>query len=503
ADLTLAVMEYQYIRNNIKVGHTLAFSLNRTFRYIDDLFHISEKRSEFMRITTEMYHQSLTLEQTNSGPRESSFLDLSIIVKNNGKVQTSLYNKTDDYSFSVVRYPHYQSNNPRFMGANTLHGEIVRIYRNCSNFEHFLERVRKIVKYCITIQYPKNIVFSRVYKSLNKTQTYRSNMEKEMNTQNDGERTYELKPQICPTVIRSNHERFTRSFGQLSTVHNPNSKIFCDDFSSLFTNLPHDVVREKLYFLIDTLFKNAGSEYLVVHGNYVRYDRNNASTTGRSYHKVEVKGIIDFILKNSFAYYGGQLFQQHKGIPQGNNASPQIADRTLAVMEYQYIRNNIKVGHTLAFSLNRTFRYIDDLFHISEKRSEFMRITTEMYHQSLTLEQTNSGPRESSFLDLSIIVKNNGKVQTSLYNKTDDYSFSVVRYPHYQSNNPRFMGANTLHGEIVRIYRNCSSVEHFLERVRKIVKYYITIQYPKNIVFSRVYKSLNKTQTISLKYAVP
>ncbi|GMR40582.1 hypothetical protein PMAYCL1PPCAC_10777, partial [Pristionchus mayeri] len=119
--------------------------------------------------------------------------------------------------------------------------------------------------------------------------------------------------------------------------------------------------REKLYFLIDTLFKNAGSEYLVVHGNYVRYDRNNASTTG----------IIDFILKNSFAYYGGQLYQQHKGIPQGNNASPQIADLTLAIMEYQYIRNNIKVGHTLAFSLNRTFRYIDDLFHISEKRSEF------------------------------------------------------------------------------------------------------------------------------------
>ncbi|GMR62796.1 hypothetical protein PMAYCL1PPCAC_32991, partial [Pristionchus mayeri] len=206
---------------------------------------------------------------------------------------------------------------------------------------------------------------------------------------------------------------------QLSTVHNPNSKIFCADFSSLFTNLPHDVVREKLYFLIDTLF-----------------DRNNASTTGRSYHKVDVKGIIDFILKNSFAYYGGQLYQQHKGIPQGNNASPQIADLTLAIMEYQYIRNNVKAGHTLAFSLNRTFRYIDDLFHISEKRSEFMRITTEMYHQSLTLEQTNSGPRESAFLDLSMIVKNNGKVQTSLYNKTDDYSFSVVRYPHYQSNIP-------------------------------------------------------------------
>ncbi|GMR40658.1 hypothetical protein PMAYCL1PPCAC_10853, partial [Pristionchus mayeri] len=208
-------------------------------------------------------------------------------------------------------------------------------------------------------------------------------------------------------------------------------------------------VREKLYFLIDTLFKNAGSEYLVVQGNYVRYDRNNMSTTG----------IIDFILKNSFAYYGGQLYQQYKGIPQGNNASPQIADLTLAIMEYQYIRNNIKVGHTLAFSLNRTFRYIDALFHISDSHSEF----------------TNSG-----------------KAQISLYNKTDDYSFSVVRYPHFESNIPRYMGANTMHGEIIRIYRNCSSIENFLDRVRKLVKYFILIQYPKDIVFSRLYKSLNR-----------
>ncbi|GMT02233.1 hypothetical protein PENTCL1PPCAC_24407, partial [Pristionchus entomophagus] len=225
-----------------------------------------------------------------------------------------------------------------------------------------------------------------------------------------------LKPlsvELQTILSITSHDKINRFFSiqntfkvvqQLSTVNNPDCKIFCADFSSLFTNLPHDVVKEKLFTLFDLL-----------------YDRNNSSIAGRSYHKNDLKLIVDFILQNSFAYYGGRLYQQNKGIPQGNNASPQIADLTLAVMEFLYIRNNIRIGHPLSFSLNRTFRYIDDLFHISDRGDEFVRLTLDMYHHSLTLEQTNSEPTEAAFLDLSISVTHSGHIQTSLYNKTDDY----------------------------------------------------------------------------------
>ncbi|KAF8373402.1 hypothetical protein PRIPAC_79831 [Pristionchus pacificus] len=209
-------------------------------------------------------------------------------------------------------------------------------------------------------------------------------------------------------------------------------------------------IKEKLYYLIDLMFKNAGSEYIVVQGTNYQWQIISQK---------DVKGIIEFILRDSFAYYGGNLYQQQKGIPQGNNASPQIADLTLAVMEYQYIRNNIQCGHPLSFSLNRTFRYIDDIFHISDKKDEFARKSA---------------------------------VQTSLYNKTDDYSFSVVRYPHYESNIPISMGLNTLQGEIIRIFRNCSLFEHFLERTRQLARYFLHIQYPKEILCSRLYSTLKK-----------
>ncbi|KAF8362111.1 hypothetical protein PRIPAC_89034 [Pristionchus pacificus] len=595
-------------------------------------------------------------------------------------------------------------------------------------------------------------------------------MEKELNTQSNDGKTYEIKDQLDPVSIKLNHEKFTRSFGiavqtegnlpkiygipkmhknpikfrfitgahdstlkplsielqkilrflhghfrrycysitghdkinrffsiqntfrvvqQLNTVQNKRSEIFCADFSSLFTNLPHSVVKEKLYYLIDLMFKNAGSEYIVVQGTNVRYDRNNSSTSGRSYHKNDLKGIIEFILRNSFAYYGGNLYQQQKGIPRGNNASPQIADLTLAgiagdlapsargrkksspwraffklipgdtdhmeckicpaqikcdtgttglkahvkscnpsgyakvdagdrhasisnqlliswavktslplnklahpsfndfvqfldplyeppsrkelggslldrlynkskeevkqavkgqnvsvvIDHYSDLRSGIGMMGCTAHFIDDSFRriptmrkgrynqmkmtlmliamtimvakylvttrkcqrktiYIDDRFHISYKKDEFVRITTDMYHHSLTLEQTNTDPKESAFLDMSIKVTITGAVQTSLYNKTDDYSFSVVRYPHYESNIPISMGLNTLHGEIIRIFRNCSLFEHFLERTRQLARYFLQVQYPKEILCSRLYSTLNKTPAISLKYAV-
>ncbi|GMR34550.1 hypothetical protein PMAYCL1PPCAC_04745, partial [Pristionchus mayeri] len=232
---------------------------------------------------------------------------------------------------------------------------------NRLNFKQNEIRNHKIFSYKVS-QLHKDFVVTMVDKASGNyaftcKKLYLKFMEKELNTTSDGNRTYALKSHILPIDIKTNHERFTRSFGikpltdgnlpkiygipkmhknpikfrfitgahdstlkplsielqkilKFLHIHNPNSKIFCADFSSLFTNLHHDVVREKLYYLIDLLFKNAGSEYLVVQGNCIRYDRNNSSSSGRSYHKVDIKGIIDFILKNSYAYYGEHLYQQ-------------------------------------------------------------------------------------------------------------------------------------------------------------------------------------------------
>ena len=211
--------------------------------------------------------------------------------------------------------------------------------------------------------------------------------------------------------------------------------------------------------------------------------------------------MIEFILDNSYATYGGQLYKQNKGIPQGNNASPQIADLTLSYMEYEYISTKIKAGHPLSHHLTRTFRYIDDLLHVSSKTDEFIRATAEMYHSSLTLERTNAQWEKAAFLDLNLEIQH-GKITSSLYNKTDDYTFKVIRYPQFASNIPLRIGLNTFHGEIVRIHRVCSASNHFIARVRQLIANFVENGYDKNLIIGKMLKTLSRNPFISLKYSI-
>ena len=287
----------------------------------------------------------------------------------------------------------------------------------------------------------------------------------------------------------------------MRSVSNPNTKIFCADFSSLFTNLPHDIVRENIWMLMDILFKNSGKENVVVNSFSVRYDSGD-SLKGRLYSKDDLKYILDFILKESFALYSGTIYRQEKGIPQGNNASPQIADLTLAMMEYRYITKHIKNNHPLSHCLRRTFRYIDDLLHVSTKTELFIETTKEMYHSSLTLERTNEENKETAFLDMLITPQAQGSLRLSLYNKTDDYSFEVIRYPHKKSCIPSKIGLNTFHGELLRIYRNCTHFQEFKVRVRALISRFAEIGYSKTEISSQFLKSVSRNPGFTLKYCM-
>lgn len=275
------------------------------------------------------------------------------------------------------------------------------------------------------------------------------------------------------------------------------SALFCADFTSLFTNLPHSVVLENLFSLIDLLFDHSGMDCISVTNGRAKYVKSGGSN--RVYHRGDVKLILKFILNNSYATYAGTVYKQNTGIPQGNNASPQIADLTLAYMEYKYVKNHINRSNPIAHSLSCTFRYIDDLLHCSSQSDTFRIMTVSMYHPSLTLERTNNAENRAAFLDLDISCTSNG-IQTALYNKTDDYTFRVIRYPHFTSNIPKRIGLNTFHGEIIRIFRTCTHLSDFTSRTKSLIQTFETNQYPRALLISRLVKTLTINPSLALKY---
>ena len=70
--------------------------------------------------------------------------------------------------------------------------------------------------------------------------------------------------------------------------------------------------------------------------------------------------MLEFLIDNIFAMFGGRVFQQTVGIPMGTNCAPLLANLFLYSYEADFIQGLLKKKEQkLARSFNNTFRYID------------------------------------------------------------------------------------------------------------------------------------------------
>ena len=97
------------------------------------------------------------------------------------------------------------------------------------------------------------------------------------------------------------------------------------DFSTLYTTLPHNLIKDKRIDLIERTFQREGSPYLACN------DRNAFFTSEKpkKYHAWSCQNVCDaliFLLNNIFIRFGTKLYRQVVGIPMGTNCAPLVAD---------------------------------------------------------------------------------------------------------------------------------------------------------------------------------
>ena len=120
----------------ISPGHAKLF--NSTFRYIDDL--ISLNNIVFERYLDKIYPSELSITKETNSDKEASYLDLLITVKEN-KFHTKLYDKRDDFNFTIVNYPHpVTSNIPEKPAYGVYASRIISFARVCDHYVDFCER---------------------------------------------------------------------------------------------------------------------------------------------------------------------------------------------------------------------------------------------------------------------------------------------------------------------------------------------------------------------------
>jgi hypothetical protein len=105
------MQEADLIKGRLKKNEKkLARSFNFTFRYIDDVLSLTNSR--FGDFVDRIYSIELEIKDTTDKDTSASYLDQHLEIDSEGWLRTKLYDKRDDFNFSIVNFPFICSNIP-------------------------------------------------------------------------------------------------------------------------------------------------------------------------------------------------------------------------------------------------------------------------------------------------------------------------------------------------------------------------------------------------------
>ena len=237
------------------------------------------------------------------------------------------------------------------------------------------------------------------------------------------------------------------------------------DFSTLYTKIPHIKLTDVLCKMVDFCFSGGNSKSLLVNTFGARWVENPRSAF--VYTKKKVKLALRYLMSNCYFTLGSKTFRQIIGIPMGSDPAPFFANLFLYYYESKWLRNIQKSDLSRARKFKSVFRFIDDLLSLNDG-GEFSRSLSEIYPEELELSKENVGTLSSSFLDIHIKLSDR-QFSSKLFDKRDNFNFSIVRMPHTSSTIPSAMVYSAFSAEILRIARVTSALESFTKSAKDVV----------------------------------
>ena len=191
------------------------------------------------------------------------------------------------------------------------------------------------------------------------------------------------------------------------------------DFSTLYTTLSHNLIKDKLIDLTERTFQREGSPNLAFN------DRNAFFTSEKpkKYYAWSCQNVCDaltFLLDNIFIRFGTKLYRQVVGIPMGTNCAPLVADLLFLfcyVRDFMMSLSDDKQANVID-AFNTTSRYLDDILNINNVY--FDNMVSQIYPSELQLNKADTSDTEAASLDLHLSISND-IVSTKMYDKRDDF----------------------------------------------------------------------------------
>ena len=274
------------------------------------------------------------------------------------------------------------------------------------------------------------------------------------------------------------------------------------DFTTLYTKIPHNQLIEALCEAIDFAFNGGDKKYLAFSGKRAFWTKNKAN---QHFTQGTLKVAVKHLITCCYFVLGNLLFIQTIGMPMGIDPAPFWANIYLYMYESKYIASLTKINSSkedkiLAKRFHATSRFIDDLLALNDG-GKFGKVHKKIYSKEMHLKKEHSGKR-ATYLELDISVLHKIFVY-KLFDKRDDFPFSIVKMPYLSSNIPYNIFYNTISSEILRIARCSLFYTDFLEKARTLCSR--MKRQGAEVIFSKtsLLRFLNNHSETFRKYNVP
>ena len=219
------------------------------------------------------------------------------------------------------------------------------------------------------------------------------------------------------------------------------------DFSTLYTTLPHNLIKEKLINLIEWTFGGEGSPCVACGGGqafFASEDTKRYKLWSCQY----VCGALVYLLDNICVGFGTELYRQIVGVPVGAGCAPLVAGLFLFCCEGGFVTSLSGVGQAeIIEAFKSASRYLDDLLNFDSPY--FGGVVNRIYPPELQLNKANTADTEAPFLDLYLSISG-GFVSSKIYDKRDDFDFDMVDFPFLDGDVPRSTSCGVCVSQLVR-----------------------------------------------------
>ena len=160
------------------------------------------------------------------------------------------------------------------------------------------------------------------------------------------------------------------------------------DFSTLYTTLPHNLIKDKLVGLIKRILRREGSLYTAYNDRHAFY----TSDAVRNYNLWSCQKVCEaltFLLDNIYIRFGSKLYRKIVGITMGTDCAPLVADLFLICYERDFMLSFSDANQSEVIeAFNSTSLYLDDLLNIDINLFDSM--ANHIYPPELQLNEATS-----------------------------------------------------------------------------------------------------------------